>query len=136
MDDQTTTRLLIAGGFALVGVLLLVYVVWARHGGSPAAQAWMGNDFGSRTVDERMTVLGAPMLGLICLCVAAGVLPVVGKHLMLITFPLAGLLFLPFFWAAMLFLPLPDLIYPRWARPLRERNRRAETSMKQWLRRH
>lgn len=135
MNDQVTTRLLVSAGFTIVGILLLAYAIWARHGGSSTARAWMGNEFGSRTFDERMTVLGAPVLGLICLCIAAGVLPVVGKYLMWVTFPVAVLLFVPFFWALMLFLPLPDFIYPRWARPLRERNRRAERSIKAALRR-
>lgn len=94
----------------------------------------MGNEFGSHTVDERMTVLGAPMLGLMCLLAAAGILPVVGKYLMPVTFPLAAVLFLPFLWSLMHFLPLPGIIYPAWARPLRERNRRNERAIKAWLR--
>jgi len=40
-----------------------------------------------------------------------------------------------FLWAMMYFIPLPDLFYPRWARPLRERNRRVEAAWKQEFRR-
>src|SRR5690625_5610803 len=71
----------------------------------------MGNEFGNEPFNERMTVLGGPMFGLICLCFSLGILPVVGRYLMLITFPLGALLFLVMFWALMVFLPLPDIVY-------------------------
>lgn len=63
MNDQVVIRLLVSAGLALVGVWLLVYAAWARHGGSPAARAWMNDALGGDSVDERMTVLGAPMIG-------------------------------------------------------------------------
>ena len=81
MDAQVTTRLLVASGLALVGVVLLAYTAWARRGGSPAARGWMGNEFGSGTRDERMTVLGAPALAVLSLCAAAMVLPGIGIYL-------------------------------------------------------
>lgn len=37
-------------------------------------------------------------------------------------------------WALMVFVPLPDLVYPQWARPLREEHRHREKAMKAWLR--
>jgi hypothetical protein len=135
MSDQHLARLLVAAGLVLVGIGFLVYAAWARRGGSPAARAWMGSEFGSRTVDERMSVLGAPVFGVMCLSFAMIVLPVVGKHLALIAVPVGVLAFFPFLWAIMLFIPLPDAIYPRWARPLRERNRRAEAGWKREIRR-
>lgn len=135
MNDPQATRLLISGGLGLLGILLLAYSVWARRGRSAAARRWMGDGLGSRTVDERMTVLGAPLLGAMCLCIALGVLPTVGEYLMLVAFPLAAILFLPFLVVLMLFIPLPDFVYPRWARPLREDNRRRERKIREALRR-
>ena len=135
MNDQVITRLLVSAGLALVGIGFLAYAAWARHGGSPAARAWMGSEFGSRTVDERMSVLGAPMIGVMCLCAAAIVLPVVGKYLAFVAIPIGVLAFFPFLWAIMLFIPLPDAIYPRWARPLRRRHRDSEQAIRAALRR-
>lgn len=132
MNDPVTVRLLLSAGAVVVG--FLAYCAWARRGGSPAARRWMGNEFGNEPFNERMTVLGGPMFGLICLCFSLGVLPVVGSYLMPVTFPLAALLFLVMLWALMVFIPLPDIVYPRWARPLRQENRRREKEMKAWLR--
>ena len=135
MSDQDTIRLLVSAGFALVGVLALAYAIRARLGRTPAARRWMGNEFGAFTTDERMTVLGVPCLGILSLCVAASILPVIGLYLLLITAPVGLVALLGVVWARMLFIPLPDVIYPRWARPLRDRNRRAERATKEWLRR-
>jgi hypothetical protein len=135
MNDQVVIRLLVSAGLALVGLGLLAYAAWARHGGSPAARGWMGSALSGETIDQRMTVLGAPMIGVMCLCFAALVLPVVGKYLALVAVPVGVLAFFPFLWAMMLFIPLPDVIFPRWARPLRRRNRAAEQSMRASLRR-
>ena len=135
MSDQLTTRLLVAAGFTLVGICCLAYTAWARRGRSARARAWMGSEFGERLHDERWAVLGAPMFGVMCLCFAAFVLPVVGIYLGLVTLPLAALSFVLFLWAMMYFIPLPDLFYPRWARPLRERNRRVEAAWKREFRR-
>ena len=134
MNDQVTVRLLLSAGAAVVGFGFLAYCAWARRGRSPAARRWMGNEFGNAPFNERMTVLGGPMFGLICLCFSLECRHVVARYLMLITFPLGALLFLVMFWALMVFLPLPDIVYPRWARPLREENRQREKAMKAWLR--
>ena len=53
----------------------------------------------------------------------------------LVAAPVAVLAFALMFLSRMYFIPLPDVIYPRWARPLRERNRRVEAAWKQELRR-
>lgn len=135
MIDQHLTRLLVAAGLALVGLFCLAYAIWTRRGRTERARAWMGSEFGSRTNDERMTVLGAPMIGVMCLCFAAIVVPVVGPHLALVAVPVGVLAFVLFLWAIMLFIPLPDVVYPRWARPLRERNHRVEAAWKQEFRR-
>lgn len=134
MDDRGMTGLLIAAGLTVAGVAFLSYSLWARRGRSPAARRWISKPLSSNSTDERMTVLGAPLLGLMCLCFAAGILPVVGPYLIWVTFPIMGLLFVPFLWVLMRFIPLPMVVYPRWARPLRERNRRAEQAMRQYLR--
>lgn len=135
MSDQLTTRLLVSAGLTLVGVFCPAYTAWARRGRSERARAWMGDEFGERLRDERWAVLGASMFGVMCLCFAAFVLPVVGIYLGLVTLPLAALSFVLFLWAMMYFIPLPDLFYPRWARPLRERNRRVEAAWKRGFRR-
>ena len=82
-----------------------------------------------------MTVLGAPMIGVMCLCFAAIVVPVVGPYLALVAVPVGVLAFVLFLWAIMLFIPLPDLLYPRWARPLRCRHRESEQAIRAALRR-
>ena len=135
MIDQHLTRLLVAAGLALVGLFCLAYAIWTRRGRTERARAWMGSEFGERLRDERWAVLGAPMFGVMCLCFAAFVLPAVGIYLGLVTLPLAALFFVLFLWAMMYFIPLPDVIYPRWARPLRERNRSVEAAWKREFRR-
>lgn len=62
-------------------------------------------------------------------------LPVVGKYLAFVAVPVGVLAFFPFLWAMMLFIPLPDLVYPRWARPLRARNKQADQAIRAALRR-
>lgn len=135
MNDQDAIRLLVSAGLALVGIGVLAYAAWARRGGSPKAREWMGSEFGSRTVDERVSVLGAPMFGVMCLCAAAVVLPVGGKYLAIAAVPIGVLAFFPFLWAIMLFIPLPNAIYPRWAQPLRRRHRESEEAIRAALRR-
>lgn len=136
MDEQFTIRLLVAAGSAVIGVLFLAYAGWARAGRTPRARAWMGNEFGGFDTDERMAVLGAPCIGVLCLSFSASILPVVGLYLLIVAAPVALLAFLGMIWAAMLDIPLPAFLYPAWARPLRERNLRTERATKQWLRSH
>lgn len=135
MTGQESTKLLVAVALAVVGIILLVYTAWARRGGSATARAWMGTFFGSRPVDERMTVLGAPALGVMSLCLSASLLPVVGTYLALLALPLAAVAFVLFFVAQMQFIPLPNAIYPRWSRALRARRRETEQAVRASLRR-
>src|SRR5699024_11527394 len=96
---------------AVVGFGFLAYCAWARRGRSPGARRWMGNEFGNEPFNERMTVLGGPLFGLICLCFALGVLPVIGRYLMLVTFPLGALLLLVMVWTLVWFVTLSDHVY-------------------------
>lgn len=133
--DAPTARLLVSAGLALLGIALLAYAAWARHGGSPAARAWMGTEFGARTVDERMTLLGLPAIGVLCLCGAMATLPVVGKYLLLLAVPLGFLALVVLLLALLQFIPLPAFLYPAWAKPLRLRNQAAEKTIPAALRR-
>lgn len=132
--DETATRILVATGLALAGAGLLAYAVWARRGRSPRARTWMGRGFGARTSDEHWAVLGAPACGVLCLSAGAMLVPVIGFWLTLVAAPVAVLSFLLLFLSQMHFIPLPGAIYPRWARPLRDRNRQDEQGWKQVLR--
>lgn len=128
------TGSLICVGSGLIGLALLAYTAWARAGSSSRARHWMGNEFGAFTRDERFVLLGAPALGVICLCVCAATAPGVGRYLVWGAVPLAVLAFLQLVWALFTFIPIPALLYPRWARPLRKRNLRSEQAMRGWLR--
>lgn len=134
MSDPVLARLLICSISGVIGLMLLAYTVWARIGASPAARSWMGNEFGSFTREERMAVLGAPALGVICLCVCAGTAPMLGRYLAWVAVPVTVLAFIPLLWAMLTFIPIPAFLYPGWARPLKERNKRTERAMKAWLR--
>ncbi|MGP5412229.1 hypothetical protein [Brachybacterium paraconglomeratum] len=135
MSDQLLIRLLIAASLVLVGTAFLAHGIWARRGRSERARAWMGNEFGGFQGEERWAVLGGPSIGVLCLCCAAMMLPRIGLLLALVAAPGAVLAFALMFLSRMYFIPLPDVIYPRWARPLRERNRRVEEAWKQEFRR-
>lgn len=123
-EDQIGTRLIVSAVLTLVALSMLGYCAWARHGGSPRARQWMdGHAGGWNWFDERMTVLGAPAVALICLCVAASLLPVVGRYLLVITIPVGFLLLIPVLVTILPFIPLPGFLYPRWARPMLRRQR-------------
>ncbi|MGY5764180.1 hypothetical protein ACXET9_03135 [Brachybacterium sp. DNPG3] len=120
MNDQLSS-LLAPLGLALLGIALLAFTVWTRRGRTPAARAWMRGTVGPRARNERIIVLGVPSLAVLSLCTAAISLPGVGPSLTAFVAPLGVLAFLPLAWALMTFLPVPDALYPRWARPLRAR---------------
>lgn len=135
MSEQDIIRPAISAGAALLGVLALVYAAWARHGGSPAARAWMREHIGAEDRQERNIVLGLPSVGLICLCISASLLPRVGMYLLFGTVPAMLVLFLLVMWARWTIIPMPGAFFPRWARPIRERNRQAEAATKKLIRR-
>lgn len=101
-----------------MGTAFLAHGIWARRGRSERARAWMGNEFGGFQGEERWAVLGGPSIGVLCLCCAAMTLPRIGLLLALVAAPVAVLAFALMFLSRMYFIPLPDVIYPRWARPL------------------
>lgn len=135
MDEQFTIRLLVAAGSAVIGVLFLAYAGWARAGRTPRARAWMREHIGAEDRQERNIVLGLPSVGLICLCISASLLPRVGMYLLFGTVPAMLVLFLLVMWARWTIIPMPGAFFPRWARPIRERNRQAEAATKKLIRR-
>ena len=126
-------HLLLALSAVLLAVAITAYVIWRRLGRSAMARRWMGDGMFLRTSQERMTVLGWPALTGLCLCFALAALPVSDGVLRL---P-AALLSIPFFLALLVTqisaIPLPEAMYPRWARELRRRRRegRAKAGLRQ-----
>ena len=85
---------------------------------------------------QRMSVLGAPMIGVMCLCFAAIVLPAVGKHLAFVAVPIGVLCFIPLIICRLSFIPIPDAVYPKWARPIRHADEQSVKDADAWLRAH
>lgn len=83
-----------------------------------------------------MSVLGAPMIGVMCLCFAAIVLPAVGKHLAFVAVPIGVLCFIPLIICRLSFIPIPDAVYPKWARPIRHADEQSVKDADAWLRAH
>ncbi|GAA1486729.1 hypothetical protein GCM10009625_35340 [Brachybacterium fresconis] len=108
----------------VVGLLLLAYTLWSRHGGSPPARHWIAPPPAENWMLERIVVLGAPAIGLALIDVAA--------ILVLEGFPvLRGLavgvlivLLIPVLYFVLAVIPLPLVLYPRWAREVVRRRRR------------
>lgn len=120
--------------FLAAGLLILAPVVWARRGGSYRARSWMYTPLGQMRT-ERMVILGGPVCGLGLLAFAALALPpqafgwafVSTEVLAFITaagIGLLALLVLPLLYWLLIFIPLPDFLYPPWAREVREDRRR------------
>ena len=125
--------LLLALAAVMIALAIVVYVIWRRLGRSTTARRWMGDGMFPRTSQERMTVLGWPALAGLCLCFALAALPVADG---LLRIP-AALLSIPLFLALLItqisVIPLPEGMYPRWARELRRQRR--ENRAKHGLRR-
>ena len=125
--------LLLAVAAVLLALVISVYVIRRRLGRSAMARRWMGDGMFPRTSQERMTVLGWPALAGLCLCFALAALPVADGTLRL---P-AALLSIPLFLALLITqisaIPLPEGMYPHWARELRRERR--ENRAKHGLRR-
>ena len=66
-----------------------------------------------------MSLIGFPATGVLCWCFSAVVLPVIGVYLILPLAPIAVLCFIPLIICRLDFIPIPDAVYPKWARPIR-----------------
>lgn len=102
----------------LVGAGFAWYAIWARRGRSERARTWMANGRRTDSRDVRMSVLGAPaaagffMVGGLGMLVGGRLLTIAG--LLMVGFSLLVLVAWP-----MTFIPIPDWVYPRWARSSR-----------------
>ena len=133
MDDQVTIRLLFSAAAFVVGAALFAFAIWQRRGRSPAARRWMGRGRGNPDFDERMSLIGFPATGVLCWCFSAVVLPVIGVYLILPLAPIAVLCFIPLIICRLDFIPIPDAVYPKWARPIRHANEQAVKDSEAWL---
>src|SRR5699024_8621120 len=120
--------------FLGAGLVILALVVWARRGRSHRAGSWMSTAPGDMRT-ERMVILGGPVCGLGLLACGAIALPppafaltLIGREVTAITtaagMAMFGLLALPLLYWVLIFIPLPDALYPRWARDVREDRRK------------
>ena len=134
MDDETITALLISAASFVVGAAFFALAIWERRGPSPAARRWMGRGRGNPLFRERMSVIGMPAGGVLCWCFSAAVLPVIGTYLVLVVAPIAVLCFIPLIICRLDFIPIPDAVYPKWARPIRHANEQAVKDADAWLR--
>ena len=133
MDDETITALLISAASFVVGAASFTLAIWERRGRSPAARRWMGRGRGNPLFRERMSVIGMPAGGVLCWCFSAAVLPVIGVYLILPLAPIAVLCFIPLIICRLDFIPIPDAVYPKWARPIRHANEQAVKDSEAWL---
>ena len=119
------------------GLVILVFTVWARRGGSYRARSWMYAP-GSPTHsihNERIVIFGGPTCGFGLVALGAIALP---QHAFGLEFVdtdvvaattvtgaiLLGLLVVPLLYWMLAFIPIADALYPRWAREVREDRRR------------
>ncbi|SED91546.1 hypothetical protein SAMN04488554_1050 [Ruania alba] len=116
-----------------LGLCFVGGTVWARRGRSFRARSWMYTPAGPMRT-ERMVILGAPTCGFGLLALSAVALPPgafgiefltphVLSVVMVMAIMLLGLLALPLLYWVLVFIPIPDVCYPRWAREVR-RDRR------------
>ena len=133
MGDQVTIRLLFSAAAFVVGAALFAFAIWQRRGRSPAARRWMGRGRGNPDFEERMSLIGFPATGVLCWCFSAVVLPVIGVYLILPLAPIAVLCFIPLIICRLDFIPIPDAVYPKWARPIRHANEQAVKDSEAWL---
>ena len=133
MDAPVTNRLLFSAAAFVVGAALFAFAIWQRRGRSPAARRWMGRGRGNPDFEERMSLIGFPATGVLCWCFSAVVLPVIGVYLILPLAPIAVLCFIPLIICRLDFIPIPDAVYPKWARPIRHANEQAVKDSEAWL---
>lgn len=120
--------------FLAAGAIILAFWVWALRGGSYNARRWMYTPLGSERT-ERMILFGLPVCGFGLLAFSAIALPerafgldVVSMEVVAVA-SIAGVVLLaalvvPLVYWTMRFIPMPDLLYPRWAREVRDDRRR------------
>lgn len=112
-------RVLVALGVALLGLVLICLSLWLRSGRPAFARRWMDPWTEDWTV-ERVVLLGLPSCGGLLLCAA-----VIGGTegwgvLRLLAIGAALLLAVPTLYFLIPQLPLPGVLYPRWAREVRD----------------
>lgn len=116
------------------GLLILAITGWARRGRFRAARAWMHTPLGEMRT-ERIVILGGPVCGFGILALGIAAIPehafgadVVDADLHGITTAVAlailAVLVVPLLYWILVFLPLPDVLYPTWAREIRRDRRR------------
>lgn len=125
-----TEQLLVASVLVLVGLAALSVALWLRIGRPRPLRSWM-DPFHEQWIPERIVLLGLPTAGGLLLCtgvfvlasglLAVQVLAVLGMAVLVIP----GLYFL----AAPL--PLPEFLFPRWAREVRAHR---EEAFRAWVR--
>ena len=118
-----TPHPLLAISAAVIAALICAYVFWRRRGRTALARRWMSEGMFPSSSQERMTVLGWPALAGLCLCFALAALPGTDGALRLPAAILSIPLFLALLIAQISAIPLPELLYPRWARESRRRRR-------------
>ncbi|MGP5412228.1 hypothetical protein [Brachybacterium paraconglomeratum] len=57
-----------------------------------------------------------------------------GTYLALIAVPIDVLFFIPLIICRLDFIPIPDAVYPKWARPIRHANEQTVKDSEAWLR--
>ncbi|HIZ35297.1 MAG TPA: hypothetical protein H9815_05930 [Candidatus Ruania gallistercoris] len=130
MSEREVVTLL----FLAVGIVILSVTIWAWRGRSFTARRWMYRPMGGK-ITERAVILGGPICGLGSLGLAAIALPPHAFGLAFIGYELAAttrtagvvllvLLVLPLLYWFLKFIPLPDVLYPGWAREARAYRRR------------
>ncbi|WP_460476957.1 hypothetical protein [Brachybacterium huguangmaarense] len=107
----------------MLGLLSLGLVAWLRAGRSSRARAWMSTGPTEGWMAERVVLLGLPLGGAALLCAAALSAPVDWPVLRIVG-GFGLVLLTPFvLWFILAFIPMPGLLYPRWARTIRERRK-------------
>lgn len=107
----------------VIGLLLLTYTLWSRHGGSPAARHWIAPPPAENWMLERIVVLGAPAIGLVLIDVAAILVLEGFPVLRAIAFAVLIVLLITVLYFVLAVIPLPLVLYPRWAREVVRRRR-------------
>ncbi|UFU05031.1 hypothetical protein [Ruania halotolerans] len=117
----------------VLGLSFVIVTAWARRGRSYRSRSWMYTPLGAMWT-ERMVILGAPTCGCGLLALSAMTLPPHAFGLELLTpdvlavttivaLVALGVLAFPLLYWVLVFIPVPDAFYPRWARQVR-RDRR------------